>query len=123
VIAMTTRSWHRWQDWAAVVIGVLTLLSPIVVATNAAALWTLIVFGVLIAATGLWSLAKPGSVASEYVHAVLGVLLFISPWVLGFSTLMSASWTAWIAGVLTVAVGLAALPAANAEHRGLAGQH
>ena len=120
---MTTRSWHRWQDWAAVVIGVLTLLSPIVVATNAAALWTLIVFGVLIAATGLWSLAKPGSVASEYVHAVLGVLLFISPWVLGFSTLMSASWTAWIAGVLTVAVGLAALPAANAEHRGLAGQH
>ena len=86
----------------AVVIGVLTLLSPIVVATNAAALWTLIVFGVLIAATGLWSLASPGSVASEYVHAVLGVLLFISPWVLGFSTLMGASWTAWIAGVLTV---------------------
>jgi uncharacterized membrane protein HdeD (DUF308 family) len=123
VIAMTARSWHRWQDWAALVIGVLTLLSPIVVSTDATALWTLIVFGVVIAATALWSLAQPGSVASEYVHAVLGVLLFISPWVLGYSDLSGASWTSWVAGVLTVAVGLAALPAANAEHRGLAGQH
>ena len=106
------------------VIGVLTALSPIVVATDTTALWTLIVFGVLIAATALWSLARPGSVASEYVHGVLGVLLFVSPWVLGYSDLMGASWTSWIAGVLTVAAGLAALPAANAEHRGLAaGQH
>ncbi len=120
---MTARSWHRWQDWTALVIGVLTLLSPIVVSTDATALWTLIVFGVVIAGTALWSLAQPGSVASEYVHAVLGVLLFISPWVLGYSALNGASWTSWVAGVLTVAVGLAALPAANAEHRGLAGQH
>jgi uncharacterized membrane protein HdeD (DUF308 family) len=123
VIAMTRRSWHRWQDWTALVIGVLTALSPIVVNTNATALWTLIVFGVLIAATALWSLAQPDSVASEYVHAVLGVLLFISPWVLAYSDLGGASWTSWVAGVLTVAVGLAALPSANAEHRGLAGQH
>jgi uncharacterized membrane protein HdeD (DUF308 family) len=123
VIAMTRRSWHRWQDWAALAIGVLTALSPIVVSTDATALWTLIVFGVLIAATALWSLAQPDSVASEYVHAVLGVLLFISPWVLAYSDLGGASWTSWVAGVLTVAVGLAALPAANAEHRGLAGQH
>jgi uncharacterized membrane protein HdeD (DUF308 family) len=120
---MTPRSWHRWQDWAAVVIGVLTALSPIVVATDTAALWTLIVFGVLIAAAGLWSLAQPGSVASEYVHAVLGVLLFISPWVLVYSDLMGASWTSWIAGVLTVVVGLVAVPAATADHKGLAGQH
>lgn len=27
----------------------------------------------------------PGSVASEYVHIGLGVLLFISPWVLGYT--------------------------------------
>lgn len=118
-----TRTWHRWQDWTAVVIGVLTALSPIVVSTDTAALWSLIVFGVLIAAAALWSLAQPGSVASEYVHAVLGVLLFISPWVFGYADLAGAAWTSWVAGVLTVAVGLAALPAANAEHRGLAGQH
>ncbi|MHA6630828.1 SPW repeat protein [Pseudonocardia sichuanensis] len=118
-----TRAWQRWQDWAALVIGVLTALSPIVVSTDSAAMWSLIVFGVLIAAAALWSLAQPGSVASEYVHAVLGALLFISPWVFGYADLAGASWTSWVAGVLTVAVGLAALPSANAEHRGLAGSH
>lgn len=120
---MTNRKWHRWQDWAALAIGVLTALSPIVVATNTRALWTLVVFGVLIAAAGLWSLAMPGSVVSEYSHVVLGVLLFISPWVLTYSDLLVASWTSWVAGVLTVAVGAAALPAAQSEHRGVAGQH
>ena len=118
-----TKAWQRWQDWVALVVGVLTLLSPIVVATSTAALWTLIVFGVLIAVAALWSLAQPGSVASEYVHAVLGVLLFISPWVFGYAGMAGAAWVSWVAGVLTVAVGLAALPAANEVHRGLAGQH
>jgi SPW repeat len=120
---MTNRAWHRWQDWTAVGIGVLTALSPIVVSTDAAALWTLVVFGVLIALAGLWSLAAPGSVASEYVHVVLGVLLFVSPWVFAYADLAGAAWTSWVAGVLTVAVGLAAVPAAQADHRGLAGQH
>ena len=108
---MTNKAWHRWQDWAAVVIGVLTALSP------------LVVLGVLIAVAGLWSLAAPGSVASEYVHVVLGALLFISPWVLSYSDLAGASWTSWVAGVLAVIVGAAAVPAATAEHRGLAGSH
>lgn len=120
---MTTKAWHRWQDWAALVIGVLTALSPIVVATNVAAIWTLIVFGVLIALAGLWSLAAPGSVASEYVHVVLGVLLFIAPWVLGYAAFGGASWTSWIAGVLAVVVGAVAVPEATTEHRGLVGQH
>jgi hypothetical protein len=59
-------------------------------------------------------------VASEYVHAVLGVLLFISPWVFGYADMVGAAWTSWVAGVLTAAVGLAAVPAAQSEHRGLA---
>jgi len=77
---------------------------------------------VLLAITGLWSLAVPGSAASEYVHIVLGVLLFLAPWVLGYSALAGASWTSWIGGILAVIVGATALPSANAEHR-LAGQH
>jgi hypothetical protein len=126
VIAMTHRSWRRWQDWAAVVIGVLAALSPIVLTVDTAAMWALIAFGVLLVASALWSLAAPGSVASEYVHMGLGVLMFISPWVLGYTDLLGASWTSWIAGVLGVAVGVAALPAAQEEHRhhrGLLGQH
>jgi len=117
---MTANAWTRWQDWAALVIGVLAALSPIVVATDTAALWTLVVLGVVLALTGLWSLARPGSVASEYGHGVLGVLLFIAPWVMGYSDLDGAAWTSWVAGVLAVIVAASALPAATTAHRGVA---
>ncbi|ALE84629.1 hypothetical protein XF36_17025 [Pseudonocardia sp. HH130629-09] len=80
----------------------------------------MVVLGVVLAATSLWSLAVPGSVASEWVHGVLGVLLFLAPWVMGYSALAGASWTSWVAGVLAVVVAASALPAANAEHRTLA---
>lgn len=38
---MTAKAWTRWQDRVALVIGVLAALSPTVVATDAAAAWTL----------------------------------------------------------------------------------
>ena len=120
---MVERSWQRWQDWAALVIGVLTALSPLVTTTDAAATWTMVVLGVLVAITALWSLGAPGSVASEYVHGVLGVLLFIAPWVIGYTALVGASWTSWVAGVLIVVVAAAALPAANSAHRKVASAH
>lgn len=120
---MVERSWQRWQDWAALVIGVLTALSPLVTTTDAAAAWTMVVLGVVLAATSLWSLAAPRSVSSEYVHGVLGVLLFIAPWVMGYSALAGASWTSWVAGVLAVVVAATAVPAANAAHHGAVGAH
>jgi len=120
---MRRGSWTRWQDWGAVVIGLLTALSPLVTANDTASVWTRVVFGVLLAAAGLWSLSQPESVASEYVHIALGVLLFLAPWVMGYSDLTWAAWTSWVAGVLAVAVGVAALPAARTSHRGILGQH
>jgi len=120
---MTSKAWTRWQDWAALAIGVLTALSPLVVATSTRATWALVVLGALIAVAALWSLAAPGSVASEYVHVAFGVLLFISPWVLTYSDLTGASWTSWVAGALAVVVGATAVPAASAQHRSIAGQH
>jgi hypothetical protein len=119
----TTRAWTRWQDWAAVVLGVVLALSPLVVDTSTGAMWTMIVLGVLLAASGLWSLAMPASVTSEGAHMALGVLMFISPWVMGYSSMQGASWTSWVIGALAVIAGAAALQAANTAHHGLAGQH
>ncbi|MFI9817403.1 SPW repeat protein [Saccharothrix variisporea] len=118
-----TKAWTRWQDWAEVVIGALVLLSPLVVETSNAAMWTMIVLGALIAIDGLASLAMPAMVYGEWFQMLLGALLFISPWVMGYSDLMAASWVSWIGGVLTVAMGAMAMPAANAAHSGLAGSH
>ena len=86
---MRERSWQRWQDWAAVVIGVLTALSPIVTTTDAAAAWTMV---------------------------VLGVLLFVAPWVMSYTDLRGAAWTSWVAGVLAVVVAAFAIPQASSAH-------
>jgi hypothetical protein len=120
-----TRPWTRWQDYVVLVLGIYTLLSPLWVQTSTRAMWTLIVFGALLALTSLWSLAAPGSVSAEYVHVALGVLLFISPWAMRFAgpNMVGAHWTAWIVGVLTVIVGAAAVPEATAARRGLAAGH
>ncbi len=117
------KKWMRWQDWAAVVLGAVAALSVLWLETSWAAMWSLLVFGVLLLVSGLWSLAMPGSVASEYVHIGLGVLLFISPWVLGYFSFPAAAWTSWVIGALAVAVGAAAVPVAITTHRGMAGQH
>lgn len=119
---VSTRAWTRPHDWAEVVIGVVAALSPLWLSTDSTAMWTMVVLGALIALDGLVSLAMPGMVYGEGIQIALGVLLFIAPWVMGYTEMNGASWTSWIAGVLTVIAGAAAMPVANAAHR-TAGQH
>jgi uncharacterized membrane protein HdeD (DUF308 family) len=119
----SVRSWARPYDWAEVVFGVVAALSPIWLTTDNAALWTLIVLGVLVAADGLVSLAAPDMVFGEGVQIVLGALLFISPWIMGFSDMSGAAWTSWIIGALTLIAGALALPVANAGHHKMVEQH
>ncbi|MFC7623772.1 SPW repeat protein [Microlunatus sp. GCM10028923] len=110
------RKWNRWQDWAALVIGVYAFLSPIWTQTTTMATTAMIILGVLLAANALWSLAMPGAIASEYVHAGLGLLMFVSPWVLGFAGVTGMAWTAWILGVLALATGIWAIPYSTRAH-------
>ncbi|GAB3476043.1 SPW repeat protein [Amycolatopsis cihanbeyliensis] len=119
----SARPWTRPYDWAEVVFGVVAVLTPLWMETNTAAMWTLIVLGALVALDGLASLAMPGMVYGEGIQIVLGVLLFVSPWVMGYAEMAGAAWTSWIIGVLTVVAGAVALPMANAAHSRTAGQH
>ena len=119
---VSTRAWARPHDWAEVVIGVVAALSPLWLSTDTTAMWTMVVLGALIALDGLVSLAMPGMVYGEGIQIALGVLFFIAPWVMGYTEFNGASWTSWIAGVLTVIAGAAAMPVATAAHR-TAGQH
>jgi uncharacterized membrane protein HdeD (DUF308 family) len=119
----STRAWNRPHDWAEVLLGVVAVLSFLWADMDNAAMWTMIVLGALIALDGLLSLATPGLVYGEGVQIVLGALLFISPWVMTFTDMTAASWSAWIVGGLTLVVGAAALPVANATHDRMAGSH
>jgi hypothetical protein len=127
VVSMTdstaVQPWTRPYDWAEVVLGVVAVLSPLWMDTNNAAMWTMIILGALVALDGLASLAMPGMVYGEAVQIVLGVLMFISPWVLGYTEFSGISWTSWIAGALIIIVGGAGLQVAQSAHRSTAGQH
>jgi len=114
------RAWTRPYDWAQVVLGVVAALTPIWADTDTTATWTMIVLGALIALDGLLVLAMPSLIYGEGVSAILGVLLFLAPWVMTYTQMEVAAWSSWIIGALTAIAGLAALPAANAMHRGRA---
>lgn len=120
------KSWSRMQDVVAVVIGVFAALSPMWVDTNNAARWSLIVLGALVALAGLVHMARPEMGWAEYAMGVMGVLLFLSPWVMGYSGMGGAAWTAWVVGVLAVVVAVTGLPMMSSRmhgHGGLATHH
>jgi hypothetical protein len=101
------KAWSRWQDWVSLVLGVLLFISPWIFGTftqgsSALDAWIVGVIGVILALVALAFLTTATTV--EVISVILGVWLFISPWVLGFSTLSGAAWTAWIIGILFVIV-------------------
>lgn len=104
------KNWTRWQSWVALIAGVYTLLSPIWTTTDTTASWTMVVLGVVIAVAALWSMSSPEDRSADYALVILGVLLFISPWVMGFETMDGLALTAWIAGVVTALSGVLAVP-------------
>ena len=82
-----SETWKRWQDWASVVVGVLLFITPFVfgATANQAAAWTAYVGGVLLVIAGVWNLARPDNQAIEWAEIVVGVLVFVAPWALGFA--------------------------------------
>jgi len=116
--------WTRPQDWVACAAGVYALLSPIWTTTTRDATTAMVVLGIVTTMVALWSLAMPGAVIPDGLVALLGVLFFISPWVLGFHDMTGMAWTAWIVGVVTFVAGLAALPESRKVHAGqISAQH
>ncbi len=45
----------------------------------------------------------------EWLNVVLGAWLFLSPWILGFTSTSAAAWSAWILGALIVVFAVWAL--------------
>jgi uncharacterized membrane protein HdeD (DUF308 family) len=116
------RKWTRWQDWVALVAGAYAALAPLWTNTDRNTTWTMVVLGVVTVVVSVWSLAMPEDRISEYIHALLGVLFFISPWVMQFTDLHAMAYTAWAVGVITFVMGVWAIPEVN-QRLHLGAQH
>jgi hypothetical protein len=105
------RPWTRWQDWVTALVGIWLFISPWVLSTTgstdvASNAW---IIGAAIFVVALIALGTPNNPTAEWINVVLGVWLFISPWVLGYTGVKDGSWNAWIFGVVTVILALWAL--------------
>ena len=85
----------------------LLFITPLVFGATgtATAAWNAYVGGVLLVIVGVSSLATPSVRLTEWAEVVIGGLVFLAPWVLGFSALTSIDISAWIAGILAVVLG------------------
>jgi hypothetical protein len=107
---MAVKPWTRWQNWANVVLGIILFIAPWFIGTaynlripaDSHAAWNAWIVGAVVALVALWSLAAPRASLPEWINVVLGVWLFIAPWVLGYSFLAAPAWTAWIIGILVI---------------------
>jgi len=102
VAAMTT--WRRWQDWVVVGLGVVLFVTPFILGetANSVAASTAYVLGAVIALAGVLNAATKEPGGLELIPAMLAVILFVSPWAIGFSAVTGLAWAAWIIGILVV---------------------
>jgi hypothetical protein len=79
------------------------------VISNTTVALTAYIGGLLLVIVGLVDLANPNNRAGEWIEGVLGVLVFISPFVLGFSGITMMAWSAGIIGVLSILLAASVL--------------
>ena len=124
---------RRWQDWGNLVLAVWLFFSPWIlnfavgtaagvevggnVAAGAAvpvrgpvanAAWDAWILGVIIAIIAIVAMLRAAP-WQDWATLILGIWLFIAPWILSFTGLANAAWDHWIVGALVFLVSLSAL--------------
>lgn len=129
---------NRWQDWANAILAIWLFISPWVLnfsanvpagaagtpgatgAANAAhpagplgnAVWNAWILGIVIFLVSVSALSRM-EFWQERINLVLGIWLFVAPWVLGFTGLLAAAWDHWIVGALVFLISLSTIAMAQ----------
>lgn len=88
----------------ALILGVATMTASIWFDTTAVGSGVTLGLGAIAAIYALWSLIARDPTKDHWSLSVVGLILFISPWIGQFAG-DGAAWTAWIAGALIMLVG------------------
>lgn len=65
-------------------------------------MWGGILLGLAVIGFAIWGEFNTSSKAPELINALLGIVLFLSPWLLSFSEFVPAAWNARIFGIVLV---------------------
>lgn len=121
--ALQMQDRNHWQDWANLVLAIWLFISPWVLnfagvidgSTGAAggtanspamsAAWNAWVIGVIVAVLAVAAISRLQQ-WEEVINMLLGIWLFIAPWVVGFTSLSAAAWDHWIVGALVFVLAI-----------------
>lgn len=98
----------HWQDWVNLLLGGWLFVSPWVLgyADLPAPAWNSWVLGVVVAAISVAALIQFAQ-WEEWVNAILGLWLLISPWVMGFAQdAPAALWNHVLLGIVVAALAI-----------------
>ena len=89
----------HWQDPTNLALGLWLVASPWALKFQAETnpTWNAVALGILVAAVAIFALFRVMA-WQEWVNVALGVWLVISPWIVGFNDLTTATWNAVIVG-------------------------
>jgi hypothetical protein len=94
--------------WLTGLAGLLLAVAPFVLGyqNNPYAMWTAVILGVIALAASMYEAYEEGKGKWEYwVIGVAGILAVLAPFILGFTAITMAMWTAVALGVLLFIVG------------------
>jgi hypothetical protein len=108
---------QRWEDWVNFILGIWLFFSPWILgyALIQSAAWNAYVIGVAFVVFTIWALSIPKP-WEEWINAILGLWLLFSPWILGFSAQLVATWNALICGVIVLVLSLEATRPTRQPH-------
>jgi len=122
---------YRWQDWASLVLGIVLFISPWALgvafaddAGSTRAAWDAWVLGIAISLVSLAALGRM-EFRQDWVNLVLGIWVFIAPWVLVFADHRRGGGIHWLIGALVALIAAynlvaarRALPGASSAYAG-----
>lgn len=102
---MNTR---RAIDAIVAVVGVWLVLSSVYLFSPEylEPMWGGILLGLAVIGFAMWGEFNTSSKVPEFMNALLGIALFLSPWLLSFSEFVPAAWNAWIFGIVLVVLDM-----------------
>ena len=100
------RRWAAWQDWVSVLLGIYLILAPLWIPDAPVGLF--VTLGTLATATAIWSGSTASSTLAEFIQALIGIVLVISPIFLGYGEARTATLNALMVGAAMIALAAVA---------------
>jgi len=79
------------------------------------ALWVTFGLGIAAFVSGMWGETLPRNSAPEIIDLLIGLVVFLSPWIFGFADARLASWNSWLVGAALMVSAVVAMPPFDGE--------